>query len=150
MSLSGRISSIPRNILICQMLGLCIFVAAFFLPACREAGPAHAFRATFRGWECANMTISAAFEKDTYESSDFLVVTSGLINPLILIYLPFSFFPRFKRVRLVLAAVVVVCMAATWAYFWITHLVPLIGHFMWIAGALMILAGEVAGRPRQA
>ncbi|MGP8269424.1 MAG: hypothetical protein ACLQLH_05105 [Terracidiphilus sp.] len=96
------------------------------------------------------MTISAAFEKDTYESSDFLVVTSGLINPLILIYLPFSFFPRFKRVRLVLAAVVVVCMAATWAYFWITHLVPLIGHFMWIAGALMILAGEVAGRPRQA
>ena len=149
MSLSDRISSIPRNILIWQMLGFCIFVAAFFLPACRDSGNINIFRDTYPGWKCAQITFTAAFQKDSYESWSFLAVVSGLINPLILIYLLFSFFPRFKRVRRSLAAAVLVCIAATWAFFWIAHLVPLIGHFVWIAGALMILAGEVAGRPRQ-
>lgn len=150
MSLSGRISSIPRKILICQMLGFCIFVAAFFLPACRDSGNSNFFTNTYPGWECAKIAISAAFQKDSYESWSFLAVVSGLINPLIVIYLVFSFFPRLKRVRRSLAVAVLVCMVATWAFFGIAHLVPLIGHFMWIAGALMILAGEVAGRTRQA
>lgn len=129
---------------------LCIFAAAFSLPACRDSESTDVLTNTYPGWKCAQVTISAAFEKDSYESPSVLAVVSGLINPLILIYLPLSFFTQFTRVRRVLAAVVVVCMAATWAFFWIAHLVPLIGHFMWIAGALMILAGEVAGRPRQA
>jgi hypothetical protein len=148
MSLSGRISSVPRKILICQILGICIFAAAFLLPACREAGPVNSFTNSFKGWECARTTFTAAFQKDSYESWNFLAVMSGLINELILIYLVFSFFPRFKRLRRSLAVGVLVCMAATWAFFAIANLVPLIGHFMWIAGALMILAGEVAGRNR--
>ena len=145
MSLSDRISSIPRNILICRIFGLIIFAAAFLLPACREAGPVNAFTNTFKGWECARITITATFQKDSYESWNFLAVMSGLINQLILIYLPFSFFPQFKRLRRLLAVAVLVCMAATWTFFAIAQLVPLIGHFMWIAGALMILAAEVAG-----
>jgi hypothetical protein len=146
MSLSDRISSIPRAILIWRIVGVAIFAAAFLLPACREAGPVNAFTNTFKGWECARITFTAAFEKDSYESWNFLAVMSGLINELILIYLAFSLFPRFKRVRRSLAVAVLVCMAATWAFFVISNLVPLIGHFMWIVGALMILAGEVAGR----
>ncbi len=149
MSLSGRISSIPRNILICRIIGLIIFAAAFLLPACREAGPVNSFTNTFKGWECARVTFTAAFEKDTYESWNFLAVISGLINELIVIYLAFSFFPRFNRARRKLAIAVLVCMVATWTFFWIANLVPLIGHFMWIAGALIILTGEVAERPRQ-
>jgi hypothetical protein len=149
MSLSGRISSIPRGILICRIIGLVVFAAAFLLPACREAGPMNAFTNAFKGWECAKIALSATFHKDSYESWNFLAVMSGWINVLILIYLSFSFFPRFKRVRRSLAVAVLVCMAATWAFFWIAHLVPLAGHFMWIAGALMILAGEVAHRHRQ-
>ncbi len=140
----------PRTILIVRMLGLCIFIAAFFLPACRDAGPVNAYTNIFIGWECARITLSITLRKETYESWDFLALMSGWINPLILIYLPFSFFPRFKRVRQSLAAAVVVCMAATWVFFIVAHIVPLIGHFMWIAGALMILAAEVAGRPRPA
>ncbi|MGA3263099.1 MAG: hypothetical protein ABSC47_03530 [Terracidiphilus sp.] len=140
----------PRTILIVRMLGLCIFIAAFFLPACRDAGSVNAYTNIFKGWECAQITLSATFQRDTYEDLNFLAVMSGWINPLILIYLPFSFFPKFKRVRRSLAAAVLVCMAATWVFFIVARIVPLIGHFMWIAGALMILAGEVAGRPRPA
>lgn len=150
MPVSGRISSIPRNIFIWQMLGLCIFAAAFFLPACRDSGNINLFTDTYPGWKCAQVAFTAAFQKESYESWDFLAVMSGWINPLIVIYLPLGFFPRFKRVRRTLAAAVLVCMAATWAFFALAHLVPLIGHFMWIAGALMILAGEVAGLRRQA
>jgi hypothetical protein len=133
-------------ILICRILGLIIFATAFLLPACREAGAVNSFTNSFKGWECARITFTAAFHKDSYESWNFLAVMSGLINELILIYLSFSFLPRFKRVRRSLAVAVLVCMAATWAFFWISNLVPLIGHFMWIVGALMILAGEVAER----
>ena len=86
------------------------------------------------------------FQKDSYESWSFLAVLSGWINPLIVIYLAFNFFSRFARVRRYLAAAVLVCMVATWAFFFVANLVPLIAHFMWIAGALMILAGEVVGR----
>ena len=86
------------------------------------------------------------FQKESYESWSFLAVLSGWINPLILIYLPLSFFPRFARVRRYLATAVLVCMVATWAFFFVANLVPLIAHFMWISGALMILAGEVVGQ----
>ena len=116
-----RTSITPRAILICRIIGLAIFAAAFLLPACRDSGNINIFT-------------------DTYP------VMSGLINPLILIYLTFSFFARFKRVRRTLAVAVLVCMAATWTFFWIAHLVPLVGHFMWIVGALMIVAGDLAGR----
>jgi hypothetical protein len=34
-------------------------------------------------------------------------------------------------------------MAATWIFFAVEHLVPLIGHFLWIGGVLLILAPEV-------
>jgi hypothetical protein len=141
-----RTSITPRAILICRIIGLAIFAAAFLLPACRDSGNINIFTDTYPGWKCAQIAFTAAFQKDSYESSNFLAVMSGLINPLILIYLTFSFFARFKRVRRTLAVAVLVCMAATWTFFWIAHLVPLVGHFMWIVGALMIVAGDLAGR----
>ena len=136
-------------ILICRILGLAIFAAAFLLPACREAGPVNSFTNTFKGWECARVTFTAAFQKDSYESWNFLAVMSGLINELILIYLAFSFLPQFKKVRRSLAVAVLVCMAATWAFFAIATLVPLIGHYLWIAGALLIVGGDLMRRPRE-
>jgi hypothetical protein len=148
MTMDGRISSGPRTILICRIIGVVTFAAAFLLPACREAGPVNTFTNTFNGWECARITFTSAFQKESYESWNFLAVMSGLINELILIYLVFSFLPQFKKVRRSLAVAVLVCMAATWAFFWISNLVPLIGHFMWIVGALMIVGGDLAGRVR--
>jgi hypothetical protein len=40
---------------------------------------------------------------------------------------------------------ILICFAATWVFFVKAPMVPLIGHFVWVAGGLMILFGEVAG-----
>jgi len=64
---------------------------------------------------------------------------------LMLLYIFFSFFPRFRLVRRILAVAVLICIAATWTFFYLAHLIPLIGHFLWIGGILMILAPEVTG-----
>jgi hypothetical protein len=148
MSIGSRLAEKPRAILICQVFGFCIFVTAFFLPAVRDAGPLTSWSNIFKGWECAKIAIDAMFQKDTYESSGFLAVMSGWINPTILLYLGFSLASKFARARRILAIAVLVCMLATWIFFAVEHLVPMIGHFMWIAGALMILIGEVAAREK--
>jgi hypothetical protein len=139
----------PRVVLICQIVGLCIFVAAFFLPAVRDAGPVTSSSNIFKGWECAKIAVSGTFQLDTYESAGFLIVMSGWINPLIVLYLGFSFAPRFARTRRVVAIAILVCMVATWIVFAVWQLIPMIGHFLWIAGALLILAAEVVGRKKR-
>ena len=148
MSIGSRVAAKPRSILICQVLGLGIFAAAFFLPAVRDAGPLTDWSNIFKGWECAKIATTAMFQKDTYESAGFLAVMSGWINPMILLYLGFSFASKFARARRILAVAVLVCMLTTWIFFAVEHLVPMIGHFMWIAGALTILIGEVAAREK--
>jgi hypothetical protein len=77
------------------------------------------------------------------------LILSGWVNPLVLLYLVFSIWRRFVRIRRVLAAAVVVCIMATWVFFFKSAMIPLVGHFVWVAGGLMILAGEVAGRRLQ-
>jgi hypothetical protein len=148
MSIRSRIAAIPRKVLICQVVGFCIFVTAFFLPACHVGG-----RGTFAenvwGWECAKIAIQATpslFEKPNPFISfhdTLLTAMSGWINPLILLYVSFCFARKFFRVRRILAMAILVCLAATWIFFAIAHFIPLIGHFLWIAGALLILAPEV-------
>ena len=149
MSIGSRLGAKPRAILICQILGLGIFAAAFFLPAVRDAGPLTSASSIFKGWECAKIATTVMFQKDTYESSGFLAVMSGWINPMILLYMGSSFAAKFARVRRILAIAIPICMLGTWIFFAVEHLVPMIGHFMWIAGALMILAAEVAGREKR-
>jgi hypothetical protein len=148
MSIGSQLAEKPRAILICQVLGLCIFVAAFFLPAVRDAGPLTNKSDIFKGWECAKIAASAMFQRDTYASSGFLAVMSGWINPMILAYLGFAFTRDFGSARRILAVAILGCMVATWIFFAVEHLIPMIGHFMWIAGALIILSAEVAGRNR--
>ncbi len=146
MSIGSQVAAKQRAILICQVFGLGIFAAAFFLPAVRDAGPLTDSSNIFKGWECAKIATTAMFQKDTYESSGFFAVMSGWINPMILAYLGFSYAANFSRVRRILAVAIPVCMLATWIFFEVEHLVPMIGHFLWIAGALMILIGEAFGR----
>jgi hypothetical protein len=146
MPIGSRVAAKPRAILIGQILGCCIFVAAFFLPAVRDAGPLTDSSNIFKGWECAKIATTAMFQKDTYESSGFLAVMSGWINPMILAYLGFSFAAKFSKVRRILAVAILSCMLATWIFFAVEHLVPMVGHFLWIAGALTILVGEAVGR----
>lgn len=149
MSLSSHFSVTPKAILLCRILGLCVFAAAFFLPACQDAAPGIIKGITFKGWECASIALSASFEMDSYQSPGFLAAMSGWINPLILAFLLFTFWPKFVRLRRSLAVAILVCMAATWVFFSMQHIRPLIGHVLWIAGALIMLLPEVAGQPEK-
>jgi hypothetical protein len=146
MSIGSRLAAKPRAILSCQILGFCGFVAAFFLPAVRDAGLFNDSSAILKGWECAKIAVSVMFQMGTYKSSGFLAVMSGWINPMVLLYLAFGFALKLGRVRRVLAVAILVCMAATWIFFAVDHLIPMIGHFLWIAGALMILSAEFVDR----
>jgi hypothetical protein len=156
---SNAILSSRRAILILQSLGLCIFVAAFYLPAVRgvETGPGNG---PLTGWMCAEValgatggifhTASAATEGKDLPGIVCLIL-SGWVNPLMLLYLVFSFWRKFMRIRRVLAVAILVCFAATWVFFFKAQMIPLIGHFMWVAGALMILTAEVVvSVPRRA
>jgi hypothetical protein len=134
------------------LLGFCIFVAAFFLPAVRAGAPGSDV-VVFPGWKCASVALTETvglFGKSGLAAPSFpvwLVVFSGWINPLVLLLLCFSFSRRFLTLRRVLAVLTVLCMAATWTFFALQKVTPLIGHFLWIAGALLVLASAI-GAPR--
>ena len=132
-----------------RLIGLCIFAVAFLLPACRDSSPVFGSRDVYPGWQCAQVALGGTFEIEAYKSSDFLIVLSGWINPLVLIYLAISLTPRFPRTRRAVAAAICLCMVATWIFFALAHFVPLIGHYLWIAGALIILAPEILPAARQ-
>ncbi len=144
MSMGSRLAEHPRAILICQVLGFCIFAAAFFLPAVKGSGGL-TDPDIFKGWECAKIALTATFHLDTYESSVFLAAMGGWINPLVLLYICLSLAPKFSRLRRFPAVAILVCMVATWIFFAVDQLIPIIGHFLWIAGALMILVAELSG-----
>jgi hypothetical protein len=43
---------------------------------------------------------------------------------------------------------IVLCMAATWWFFALQKVTPLIGHWLWIAGAVLVLLPEAMPRRR--
>lgn len=139
---------------ILRFAGIVVFVAAFFLPAVKNAG-SDAGSGPVIGWVCALMAGAATagiFHPDAaWHSKDavssFCLILSGWVNPLIVIYLLFCLWRKFVLTRRILAAMVLVCFVATWIFIAKAPMVPLIGHFLWVAGALMILAGEVLSRP---
>jgi hypothetical protein len=146
MSQSSRGATLARSVLIARLVGFCIYVWAFFLPACREVATAGGDAPmVLKGSRCAWITVINTLNPEMWQSKDFLAVLSGWINPLLVLYLIFLLFPVFRWPRRIAAGVIVVFMIGTWAFFALYPLVPLIGHAMWIAGILLILSGEVFG-----
>ena len=130
-----------------RILGFCIYVVAFFLPACREvATPDGGAPDVFRGSFCAWVTLVNSFSREIWHSMDFLAVLSGWINPLLVLYLIFLLFPVLHWPRRIVAGLIVLFMAGTWVFFCHHSLVPLVGHFLWIGGILLILIGELMGQ----
>jgi hypothetical protein len=129
------------------VLGLCIYVAAFFLPACRTvATPDGGAPDVFRGSFCAWVTLVNSLSREIWHSMDVLAILSGWINPLMLLYLIFLLIPKFRWPRRIVAGIILLFIAATWVFFHLYPMVPLIGHVLWIAGILLILAGELMGQ----
>lgn len=143
MAQSARSATVTRAVLIARILGCFVYVTAFFLPAVREvATPGFGAPEMLRGSRCAWITLVNSLSPEMWHSKYFLAVLSGWINPLILLYLIFLLLPKFRLPRRIVAGVIVVFIASTWVFFALYPLVPLVGHFLWIAGILLILAGE--------
>ncbi|MGO9775366.1 MAG: hypothetical protein ACLQGT_05685 [Terracidiphilus sp.] len=140
-------ATVSRAVLISRILGFFVYLAAFFLPAAREvASPSGDAPDVYRGYVCAWMTLVNTFSHEIWHSKYFLAVLSGWINPLLLLYLFLLLFPKLFWPRHILAGAIVAFIAGTWVLFALVPLVPLIGHFLWIAGILLILAGETVRR----
>ena len=126
-----------------RVIGLAIFVIAFLEPAIRVEGTT-----VLSGWKCAtiatteSMTLFGKPGPGHHESFEYLVAFSGWINPLILLVLLASPVRVLRMLRRFFGAIVVLCMIATWVLFAQQHIVPLIGHFMWITGAALIILPE--------
>ncbi|MGD0732277.1 MAG: hypothetical protein ABR956_13535 [Terracidiphilus sp.] len=148
MSQSVRTPGVSRAILAARLVGFCIFVIAFFLPAVRQPAAAGASD-TYKGAFCAWVTLVNSFSPALWHTKDFLAILSGWINPLMLLYLLLLIGRKLVWPRRIVASVIVLFMIATWIYFYLAPLVPLIGHLLWIVGALLMLAGEVAAPHRE-
>ena len=132
-----------------RLVGLAIFVLAFLQPAIR-AGES----TVLSGWKCASiattesMTLFMKPGPGHHEYFEYLVAFSGWINPLILLTLLAAPIRALRILRKIFAVLVVLCMIATWVLFAKQHITPLIGHFMWIAGAIVFLIPEAFPRRR--
>ena len=147
MAQGARSATVSRAVLISRILGFFVYLAAFFLPAVREVStPGGDAPDVFLGSRCAWMTLVNTFSHEIWHSKYFLAVLSGWINPLLLLYLFLLLFPKLFWPRRILAGAIVAFIAGTWVLFAIIPLVPLIGHVLWIAGILLILAGEAVRR----
>jgi len=142
-------TAVTRSVLIARLLGFCVYVWAFFLPAVREvATPGGDAPEMLKGSRCALFTLINTLKPEMWHSKYFLAVLSGWINPLLVLYLIFLLFPVFRWPRRIVAAIIVAFMIGTWVFFALYPLVPLVGHFLWIAGILMILVGEFFDRKK--
>jgi hypothetical protein len=147
MSQSKSGAVLNRAVLIARIVGLCIYVWAFFLPAVREiATPGNDAPEMLRGSRCAWITVINSLKPEMWHSKYFLAILSGWINPLLVLYLIFLLFPIFRWPRRIAAGFIAAFMIGTWIFFAIYPLVPLVGHFLWIGGIVLVLAGEVFGR----
>jgi len=149
MSQSTCSAAVRRSVLIGRLVGICIYVWAFFLPACREVATAGGDAPeVLRGSRCAWITLVNTMNPEIWHSKYFLAILSGWINPLVVLYLVFLLFPRFFWPRRIVAGAIVAFIAGTWVFFAIYPLVPLVGHILWIAGIVLIVAGEAMGREK--
>jgi len=132
------------------LAGLCLFVPAFFLPAITmvQSGPGPNSQP---GWVCAVVatgSLAGIFKGSLASAAPDTVclMLSGLVNPLLLVYLVFCLWPKLVRIRAGLAISILIGLVSTWWFLYLSRFLLAIGHFLWVAGILVILGGELAGR----
>ena len=140
--------------------GIAVFALAFFLQAVTMKGPGAGSgpgsgpgsgSGPMAGWFCAwiaLMAVGALFKTgmQQLEAQNVLLALSGLVNPLVLLYLGFSFTRRFARLRVGLAIAIAGCLVSTWVFFYLAKFVPREGHFLWVLGIALIVASEMVRR----
>jgi hypothetical protein len=148
MSSESGSGGVRWGVLACRMLGLAIFVVAFFLSAVRSGPPGDFTAIVYPGYKCAMLALSetaSLFGKTVSGRPPlpaYMLAISGWLNPLIVIDLALSFWRGALLARRIVLGLAIVCMAAAWTFFVEETLAPLIGHFLWVAGALLIVVPD--------
>jgi hypothetical protein len=135
----------PKMLKTLQLVGMFLWTIAFFLPAC-DTLQSHGDD-PFLGWQCADLTLRmmgpVTNEAIVHGWTRPLMILSGWTNPLTLSYLVVSLMNRWHTSMRYLALGIIVCLIASWLFlFIIAHMMVLIGHFLWVAGILLILLPE--------
>lgn len=131
-----------------RIAALLIFAASFLLPAIRVANGAPP-NDKIPGWTCAlvaSITGPKAFAQSLGQHiplEDVLLVLSGLVNYLFLAVFVLSAWRRLVRTRLAIGALIIPCFIATWMFFASQKMTPLAGHYLWIAGAILMVAPDI-------
>jgi len=126
-----------------QIVGGVLFLSALMLPAVRvdtsAAGVLH-------GYECVGWSSRMLYEslRELYRPDglhpwtlSLIFGTCGAINPLLAGYLLAN-----AKWRRRLSILICVLFIETWIALALSEFTPLIGHFVWVAGALLLMAPE--------
>ncbi|ADW70041.1 hypothetical protein AciX9_3020 [Granulicella tundricola MP5ACTX9] len=139
-----------RNENVRTLAGVCLILVALALPGISiKSGGGWGPSGVEVGWWCARqanlmlLLLPRTFLHPRPGSGViFLFGLTGLINPLLM----FSLIPN-RYWQFLCASVIVACLAATWLAIWVSSLTPLPGHFLWVAGVLLIVSREWFGEP---
>jgi hypothetical protein len=142
-----------------QVCGVIVFVLSYFLPACRGEANGAGNR-TFLGYECVlpslwfvGMFLTGPFAKGGSKANigswsalvkfvSYLVVCfGGLLNCAVPIYLLATLSTMRHSGKLAVA--VTICALLALPEVLLMHFTPLIGFYLWVAGALLILIPEL-------
>ncbi len=132
-----------------RIIALIVFAVSFALPAIRPPASGSAVQ-PIPGWTCA-LFASVTGPKALVQSlgqniptDDVLVVVAGLANYIFLAVLVLAIWPRLVRTRLIAGVLTLPCFIASWMFFSSQKITPLAGHYLWIAGAILILVPDLA------
>jgi hypothetical protein len=123
-----------------RILGLAVFALAFFLRALatspHDSNP-------LIGWQCAKIALELPFNhEDPVDLNLVLVTLSGWLNVFLLIYLILTFFKKLQTLRRIFIVLLIASIFSTWLFFFREHYTPLIGHYLWILGTLIVITPE--------
>lgn len=134
--------------MLCRAAGFCLFVVAFFLPA------GHDTSSHWPGWFAAAWTLANAYGvivRPHYNQylQECLLGLSGLVTPLVVLFVLLSLWRKAMTLRLFTAILgLLLLMVANVTIFWSGRLldarvIPLVGHYCWTAGILLLLVPEL-------
>ena len=130
-------SSTPR-LQIARYLGIALFAIAFFLPAVGDSADK-----PFYGWQCAWFTLTLLGTVQDTAFSELLVIFTAAASPIAAVCIVLAFWKKPARVRLWFAPILVACLLAAQIFLIQASLIPLVGHYLWTIGILLIAAPEL-------
>jgi hypothetical protein len=128
--------------------GLLLYVASFFpgifgyrLVAVKTHNPTTiGGYYEFTGFDCAKAALLGPWEEHgPRDVSDFSLLISGWINPLLVITVFLALWKKYPRATAILRIMILLMIPFCWVFFYYTESYPREGHFLWVIGMLLML-----------